>query len=186
MSIPSFITSINGIDDAMVDGKPRLCELVPELLDHCRGAVVVAHNAAFDRRFLPFLAAHPSACSWRLAAKVVPEAPNHKNQTLRTFFGVVTIPNCTAAARYRRTRRRIVYAPRLLPLHRPLSRPGLRRPHRSAVRFSAAEVSARYAGVSHTSAAGSGRVRLFGIGSPQRLRVPPLNAARKTGSRSAN
>jgi DNA polymerase III epsilon subunit family exonuclease len=88
MPIPAFITSINGIDDAMVDGKPRLRELVPELLEHCRGAVVVAHNAAFDRRFLPFLAAHPSACSWRLAAKVVPEAPNHKNQTLRTFFGV--------------------------------------------------------------------------------------------------
>jgi DNA polymerase III epsilon subunit family exonuclease len=88
MPIPAFITSINGIDDAMVDGKPRLRELVPELLDHCRGAVVVAHNAAFDRRFLPFLAAHPSACSWRLAAKVVPEALNHKNQTLRAFFGV--------------------------------------------------------------------------------------------------
>ena len=69
-------------------GSRALRELVPELLDHCRGAVVVAHNAAFDRRFLPFLAAHPSACSWRLAAKVVPEAPNHKNQTLRAFFGV--------------------------------------------------------------------------------------------------
>jgi DNA polymerase III epsilon subunit-like protein len=88
MPISSFITALNGIDDAMVDGKPRLRELVPELIEHCRGAVVVAHNAAFDRRFLPFLAAHPSACSWRLAPKVVPEAPNHKNQTLRAFFGV--------------------------------------------------------------------------------------------------
>ena len=88
MPIPEFITSINGIDDAMVEGKPRLTDLMPELLHHCRDAVIVAHNAAFDRRFLPFLAAHPSACSWRFAAKVVPEAPNHKNQTLRRFFGV--------------------------------------------------------------------------------------------------
>ena len=88
MPIPAFITGINGIDDAMVDGKPRLHDLMPELLHHCRGAVIVAHNAAFDRRFLPFLAAHRSACSWRLAAKVVPEAPNHKNQTLRAFFEV--------------------------------------------------------------------------------------------------
>jgi DNA polymerase-3 subunit epsilon len=86
--IPSFITGINGIDDRMVRGQPRLRHLVPELLDLCRGSVIVAHNAAFDRRFLPFLDAHPSACSWRLAAKVVPEAVNHKNQTLRAFFGV--------------------------------------------------------------------------------------------------
>ena len=88
MPIPRFITSINGIDDGMVRGKPRLRHLVPGLLELCHGTVIVAHNAAFDRRFLPFLAAHPSACSWRLAAKVVPEAPNHKNQTLRAFFGV--------------------------------------------------------------------------------------------------
>lgn len=88
MPIPRYATAIHGIDDTMVAGKPRLRRLVPQLLDLCGGAVVVAHNASFDRRFLPFLAAHPSACSYRLAAKVVPEAPNHKNQTLRTFFGV--------------------------------------------------------------------------------------------------
>ncbi|HVA32667.1 MAG TPA: 3'-5' exonuclease [Candidatus Baltobacteraceae bacterium] len=87
-AIPPFVTAIHGIDDSMVVGKPQLRDLVPTLLDHCQGAVVVAHNAAFDRRFLPFLAAHPSACSWKLAARVVPEAPNHKNQTLRKFFGV--------------------------------------------------------------------------------------------------
>jgi DNA polymerase-3 subunit epsilon len=86
--IPPFVTAIHGIDDGMVAGKPRLRDLMPTLLDHCRGAVIVAHNAAFDRRFLPFLAGHPSACSWRLASRVVPEAPNHKNQTLREFFGV--------------------------------------------------------------------------------------------------
>jgi DNA polymerase III epsilon subunit-like protein len=86
--IPPFVTGIHGIDDGMVRGKPPLGELVPALLELCDGAIVVAHNAAFDRRFLPFLAAHPSACSWRLASRVVPEAPNHKNQTLRSFFGV--------------------------------------------------------------------------------------------------
>jgi DNA polymerase III epsilon subunit family exonuclease len=88
MPIPAYATAVHGIDDGMVSGHPYLRELMPEILDQCRGAVVVAHNAAFDRRFLPFLAAHPSACSYRLAAKVVPEAPNHQNQTLRRFFGV--------------------------------------------------------------------------------------------------
>jgi len=87
-AIPSFVTAIHGIDDSMVWGQPRLRALVPELRRLCRGAVIVAHNAAFDRRFLPFLAGQPSACSWRLASLVVPEAPNHKNQTLGEFFGV--------------------------------------------------------------------------------------------------
>jgi DNA polymerase III epsilon subunit-like protein len=87
-AIPSFVTAIHGIDDSMVWGMPMLRDLKAKLLDLCRGAVVVAHNAAFDRRFLPFLARHPSACSWRLASLVVPEAPNHKNQTLGQFFNV--------------------------------------------------------------------------------------------------
>ncbi len=87
-AIPAYATAIHGIDDDMVHGQPTLRDLKPMLLNLCRGAVFVAHNAAFDRRFLPFLAQHPSICSWRLAARVVPEAPNHKNQTLRTFFEV--------------------------------------------------------------------------------------------------
>jgi DNA polymerase-3 subunit epsilon len=86
--IPRFVTAIHGIDDRMVRGRPRLRHLVPRLVDLTAGAVLVAHNAAFDRRFLPFLAHRPSVCSYRLASRVVPEAPNHKNQTLGAFFGV--------------------------------------------------------------------------------------------------
>jgi DNA polymerase III subunit epsilon len=87
-AIPPFVTAIHGIDDSMVWGQPYLRELVPTLRHLCRGAVLVAHNAAFDRRFLPFLSGLPSACSWKLASRVVPEAPNHKNETLGHFFGV--------------------------------------------------------------------------------------------------
>lgn len=86
--IPAFATGIHGIDDAMVRDQPTLAELTPRIIEHCEGAVVVAHNAAFDRRFLPFIAHRPSACSYRLAARVVPEAPNHRNQTLRRLFRV--------------------------------------------------------------------------------------------------
>ena len=42
----------------------------------------------FDLGFLPFLQKFPSLCSYRLACRVVPEAPNHRNQTLRDFFHV--------------------------------------------------------------------------------------------------
>lgn len=86
--IPPFVTAIHGIHDGMVWGQPHMREVAPALRRLCRGAVIVAHNAAFDTRFLPFLAGRPSACSWRLASLVVPEAPNHKNQTLGEFFGV--------------------------------------------------------------------------------------------------
>jgi DNA polymerase III epsilon subunit-like protein len=62
--------------------------LVPWLRAICDDAVIVAHNASFDRRFLPFLAHQPSICSLALARRTVPDAPNYKNQTLAAFFGV--------------------------------------------------------------------------------------------------
>ncbi|GAC1656403.1 MAG: hypothetical protein NVS9B12_08060 [Vulcanimicrobiaceae bacterium] len=88
MRIPPFATSIHGISDACVAGAPRLDEVLPHLQLLVRDAVVVAHNARFDLGFLPSLRFRPVACSWRLAAKVCPEAPNHKNQTLRHFFQI--------------------------------------------------------------------------------------------------
>jgi DNA polymerase-3 subunit epsilon len=45
-------TSIHGIDQQMVAGAPRFFELAPELLALIDGAVLVAHNAAFDMGFL--------------------------------------------------------------------------------------------------------------------------------------
>ena len=87
-SIPSYVTDIHGITDRDVVTKPRLTEVEPFLEAMCDGAIVVAHNAAFDLGFLPFLRKNRSICSYRLAARVVPEAPNHRNQTLREFFRV--------------------------------------------------------------------------------------------------
>lgn len=86
--IPGFATEIHGITDACVRGKPSLNAIRRQLLAHCIGATVVAHNAPFDLNFLPFLRCRPVACSYRLAARLVPEARNHKNQTLRRFFQV--------------------------------------------------------------------------------------------------
>jgi DNA polymerase III subunit epsilon len=99
-AIPPFVTAIHGIHYGMVWGQPTLRELAPTLKRLCKGAVIVAHNAAFDRRFLPFLAGHPSACSWRLASLVVPEAPNHRNQTLGEFFRVAD-PNLDGRSAHR-------------------------------------------------------------------------------------
>jgi DNA polymerase III subunit epsilon len=46
------IQRFTGITQAMVDGAPRLEEVLPPLAERLRGRVLVAHNAPFDRRVL--------------------------------------------------------------------------------------------------------------------------------------
>lgn len=49
--------------------------------------VYAAHNAAFDRRFLPELTL-PWICTYRCACHIWPDAPAHSNQVLRYYLGV--------------------------------------------------------------------------------------------------
>ncbi len=51
-SIPTAITAITGINDAMLRGCPTIEAILPSLLELLRGGVFVAHNASFDQRFL--------------------------------------------------------------------------------------------------------------------------------------
>lgn len=55
-----------------------------------RAHAAVAHNAIFDRAFLPDFGA-PWLCSKRLSQHVVHEAPAHNNQVLRYHFGGIDI-----------------------------------------------------------------------------------------------
>jgi len=50
--IPPQATKIHGITDEMVKDKPTLREVLPKFLLFCRDTVLVAHNAAFDLKFL--------------------------------------------------------------------------------------------------------------------------------------
>lgn len=54
MPIPYNITELTGISDDMVSGKPAIAEVLPKFLDFCKGATVVAHNAAFDCGFIRY------------------------------------------------------------------------------------------------------------------------------------
>lgn len=51
-SLPPFIRSYTGIDEALLAGAPRFDALADELLALLDGAVLVAHNARFDYGFL--------------------------------------------------------------------------------------------------------------------------------------
>jgi DNA polymerase III subunit epsilon len=46
------VQRLTGITQAMVDGAPELDTVLPRLQERLRGRVMVAHNAAFDRRVL--------------------------------------------------------------------------------------------------------------------------------------
>ena len=50
--IPPLATKIHGITDEMVKDKPPLREVLPKFLTFCKDTVLVAHNAAFDLKFL--------------------------------------------------------------------------------------------------------------------------------------
>ena len=89
--IPAEATAINHITDAMVDNADSVEQVIPRFIKFCGlSSVLVAHNADFDRKFLAqAIASHklttlknPIIDSLRIARKVHPEYPNHKQETL--------------------------------------------------------------------------------------------------------
>jgi DNA polymerase III epsilon subunit family exonuclease len=96
-SIPPFIVSLTGITDAMVKGAPLFSDVIHEWLDFIDNAIVVAHNTAFDIRFLnheislvyPGLRlANPNVCTVKLSRKLLPGLENHKLHTVAEYFSI--------------------------------------------------------------------------------------------------
>lgn len=50
--VPPLATRITGISQEMVTGKPKIQDVLPRFHDYVGDAVLVAHNAAFDMKFL--------------------------------------------------------------------------------------------------------------------------------------
>ncbi len=86
--IPEYATRVHGITDQDVTNAAPFVVAQRRLRRLCRGSTVVAHNAAFDLGFLPALAHLPSLCTLRLARRCFPQAPNHRNQTLRRYLRI--------------------------------------------------------------------------------------------------
>lgn len=83
--IPSFITQLTGISNAMVAAAPDAATVMAEARRFVGSAPMVAHNAAFDRKFwmaelarLGQAAEQPFACTLLLSRRLYPQAPNHK------------------------------------------------------------------------------------------------------------
>jgi DNA polymerase III epsilon subunit-like protein len=99
--IPEFATAVHGISDEDVLDAPLFPEAQAAIARRCAGATVVAHNLAFDIGFLPALSTRPTVCSLRLARQAFPNAPNHKNQTLRHYLGIDRDPALEGATAHR-------------------------------------------------------------------------------------
>lgn len=94
--IPSFITGLTGITQAMVDGAPPVSKVVPELLNFIGGDALSAHNASFDDKFLRAEAARLGltpgyqslVCSLKLSRRVFPNLASYKLGNLSGQLGI--------------------------------------------------------------------------------------------------
>ena len=94
--IPSFITGLTGISQAMVDGAPSVAHVLPRLLDFIGDATLSAHNASFDQKFLHaesarlgLAPAHQGlVCSLKLSRRVFPGLPSYKLGNLSGQLGI--------------------------------------------------------------------------------------------------
>jgi len=91
--IPSFITQLTGITNAMIEAAPPADAVMREAARFVGEVPMVAHNASFDRRFwmaelerAGAEAVQPFACTVLLSRRLYPEAPSHKLGSLVDFF----------------------------------------------------------------------------------------------------
>jgi DNA polymerase III subunit epsilon len=87
--VNGFITQLTGITDEMVQAAPPAEQVMREAARFVGERPMVAHNAAFDKKFWQAeLArcgqdgAHLFACTLLLSRRLYPQAPNHKLGTL--------------------------------------------------------------------------------------------------------
>lgn len=94
--IPPFITALTRITQDMVANAPRFHEIAEDVHRLLAGRVFVAHNAAFDWRFLCrelewATGRAPEGrvlCTVRLSRQVVPEVRRRSLDALSEYFGV--------------------------------------------------------------------------------------------------
>lgn len=93
--INDFIEDYTGITNEMLQGAPEATEVMTEFSEFIADYPLVAHNAAFDRRFLDAelkrirKERHQDfGCSLLVARRLYPDAPNHKLETLIRYKGL--------------------------------------------------------------------------------------------------
>jgi DNA polymerase-3 subunit epsilon len=102
-SIPEAGIPIHGIRPEMVVGQPTIAEVLPAFHRYAQDTVLVAHNAAFDMRFLQLKEEatgvrfeQPVLDTLLLSALVHPNQPSHKLEAIAERFGITVVGRHTA------------------------------------------------------------------------------------------
>ncbi len=102
-SIPAASIPIHGITPDMIEGKPTIDEVLPAFHAYARDTVLVAHNAAFDMRFLQMKEPQtglrfeqPVLDTLLLSAVVHPNQESHRLEAIAERFDITVIGRHTA------------------------------------------------------------------------------------------
>jgi DNA polymerase III epsilon subunit family exonuclease len=89
-------TMYHGIEDWMVEDAPVFRALASRIVDFMKDAVLVAHNAPFDMRFLRYEfrrigtdLSHYALCTLKLSRRLNPEFPTHRLGYLVDRYDIV-------------------------------------------------------------------------------------------------
>ena len=103
-SLPAAGIAIHGIQPEMVRGQPTIARVLPAFHTFVGDTVLVAHNAAFDMRFLQLAEARsgvvfdqPVLDTLLLSAVVHPNQESHRLEAIAERFGVTVIGRHTAS-----------------------------------------------------------------------------------------
>lgn len=94
--IPAEVIKIHGITNEDVATAPLMKEKISQVREFLADSVLLAHHAPFDLGFLVYdferfgerVPVTPVLCTSLLARALIPEAPNHKLQTLIPFLSL--------------------------------------------------------------------------------------------------
>jgi len=101
--IPAATVPIHGITQDMVRGKPPITEVLPAFYTFAQDTVLVAHNAAFDMKFLQLqekntglVFSHPVLDTLLLSAVVHPNQESHRLEAIAERFNITVLGRHTA------------------------------------------------------------------------------------------